>query len=565
MRKSALSFIRQLSVIGLTATLVSCAVPPPPVSEGHIQPEPAVTQKSIPKPLVWSSALPEPEPQAKDEVYTIVVTDVPVRELLFALAREANLNIDIHPGIDGNVTINAIDQTLPQILSRLASQVSLRYAIKGPNLEVSPDTPYYYNYKINYANISRDTTHSVSLSTQIASTGTAIDGGSTFGNNSTTEVNTTSFNHFWQSLTLGIIAILGDEAALGAAAGSDGNSLPVTTSVIPNPESGILTVSATQAQHRDIRKLIDRVQESSDRQVLVEATIVEVRLSQEFRAGVDWARIADGSKGITFRQDLIGDNFADLPSFLMNYTNPDSVIGSIAATVELLEQFGDAKILSSPKIMVLNNQNAVLKVVDNIVYFTIEIEDERNTEGVVIGRTFESDVHTVPVGLIMTVTPQISEGGKIIMNVRPTISRVIEFVNDPAVSIASANAIASTPIGGTAPEPVESPVPVVQVREFESMLRVNSGQTAVLGGLMQDTHDENSDGLPGSSKLGTLGNIFKYQQKEFNKTELVIFLRPTVIKKPTIEDDLSAFKPFLSLQLKNAEDVSEKPAKDPTQ
>lgn len=292
------------------------------------------------------------------------------------------------------------------------------------------------------------------------------------------------------------------------------------------------------------------MQESSDRQVLIEATLVEISLSQEFRAGVDWQRLqTSNGGGLEFQQNLIGDNFAGLPSFVLSYQNATSVLGDIMTTIELLEQFGDATILSSPKVMVLNNQNALLKVVDNVVYFTIEIEDERNTDGFLTSRTVESDIHTVPVGFVMTVTPQISDSGKITMNVRPTISRILEFVEDPAVSIASATAIASTPPGGTPPEPVVSEIPVVQVREFESMLRVNSGQTAVLGGLMQDTTDKSSDGLPGASNFGDFGNLFKYRQNEFNKTELVIFLRPTIINNPTIEDELSDFKHYLTFNV----------------
>jgi len=548
-QQKAHTFLQRTFLFAVATILVSCSSTPPPLSDGHLTPKPVASQKSIPKPLAWSRTLPEPKAQTRDETYTVVVSGVPADELLFALAREAGLNIDIHPGIEGNITINAIDQTLPQILDRLSSQISLRYSIKGKNLEITPDTPYFNNYKVDYANISRDTTHTVSLSTQIASTGAGIGEETTLGNNSTTAVNSISFHHFWQSLVMSVIAILGDEDSLASAAGSGGASttLPITANVIPNPESGLLTVQATQAQHREIRKLIDRVQESSDRQVLIEATVVEITLSQEFRAGVDWQRIVTGDGGgLGFEQSLIGNNFSALPFFTATYVNSDSVLGNIAATVTLLEEFGDVKILSSPKIMALNNQNAVLKVVDNIVYFTIEIDDERNENGIVIGRTFESDVHTVPVGFVMTVTPQISEGGKITMNVRPTVSRILEYVNDPAVDIASANAIASTPQGGTAPEPVESKIPVIQVREFESMLRINSGQTAVLGGLMQDSQDQGSEGLPGASRLGKLGNLFKYQEDEFSKSELVVFLRPTVIDNPSIEGDLSAFKPFLT-------------------
>lgn len=552
MQQKSHTFLKQISLLAITAILVSCSnirSPLPPSftsSDGHLKPKTGTTQKKpIPELLSWDRSL--PEPQANNETYTVVISDVPVNELLFSLAREAGLNVDMHPDIEGNITINAVDQTLPQILDRLSSQIPLRYTIKGNNLLVTPDSPYFHNYKVNYANIFRDTTHTVSLATQIASTGTSTDEGSTLsGNNSTTTVNTTSFHHFWKSLTMAVIAILGDEDTLTTKSDSGGATLPITTNVIPNPESGLLTVLATQAQHREIRKLIDHIQESSDRQVLIEATVVEVTLSHQFRAGVDWRRIANSDGGPSFRQEFIRNNFSTQPYFSATYTNADSFLGNISATLTLLEEFGDTKILSSPKIMALNNQNAVLKVVNNVVYFTTEIQEERNDTGVVTSRTLESEVHTVPVGFVMTVTPQVSEDGKVTMNVRPTVSRILEYVNDPAVDIASSSAIASATNSSNTPDPVISKIPVIQVREFESMLRVNSGQTAILGGLMQDSKSKNSDGLPGASKLGFIGNLFKFKDDQSTKNELVVFLRPTIIRNPSIESDLSAFKPFLT-------------------
>lgn len=538
--------VRFSSILLLISALMACANVPPPLSGGHLQsPPPApASVASIPPPVQWDSSLPEPQTPPQTDTYTVVVNDVPAAELLFALAQESGMNVDIHPHIEGNVTLHAIDQTMQQIVERLAAQVSLRYSMKGESLVVTPDTPYFQNYKINYANIARDTTHSVSLSTQIASTGTSLADNNQ-GNNSTTRVNTVSSHHLWESLILGVIAILGEAEALADAENSTDNALPVTPTVIPNPESGILTVLATQAQHQQIRRLIDNVQENSDRQVLIEATVVEVALSEEFRAGIDWRRVADGD-GFDFDQSLIGGNFAGLPFFTGTYNNVDSAVGNISATVSLLEKFGDVKILSSPKVMVLNNQNAILKVVDTIVYFTLDIDEERNEAGTLLSRSFESEVHTVPVGFVMTVTPQISASGKITMNVRPTVSRVLEFVEDPAVSIASANAIASTPAGGVAPEPVVSAIPVVQVREFESMLRVNTGQTAILGGLMQDIRNRDRDGLPGASRLGTAGELLQFRNTRVSKTELVVFLRPTIIENPDIESELSAFKPYLT-------------------
>jgi general secretion pathway protein D len=191
-----------------------------------------------------------------------------------------------------------------------------------------------------------------------------------------------------------------------------------------------------------------------------------------------------------------------------------------------LQQFGDVKVLSSPKIMALNNQTSVLKVVDNRIYFTIESETSQNQVNTIT--TFETEVHTVPVGFVMALIPSISEQGEVILNIRPTISRILRFVNDPNPGLQVDNAI-----------------PEIQVREMESMLRLNNGQIAVIGGLMQDVISKDSDAVPGISRIPVIGEAFRYRDNQITKTELVIFLRATVVKEPSLEGDLERLRPFL--------------------
>src|SRR5436190_20240945 len=158
--------------------VAGCGTQPIATTDRHIRADTAAPVASeIPKPVRPVPLPPPPQPQPKVERYSVVVNNVPIQELLFALARDARVNVDIHPGIEGTVTLNAIDQTLPQILSRLAKQVDLRFELDGPNLVVMPDTPYLRNYKVDYVNMARDTTETISLATQIASTGTSGVGG----------------------------------------------------------------------------------------------------------------------------------------------------------------------------------------------------------------------------------------------------------------------------------------------------------------------------------------------------------------------------------------------------
>lgn len=212
--------------------------------------------------------------------------------------------------------------------------------------------------------------------------------------------------------------------------------------------------------------------------------------------------------------------------------DPDALTG----TIKLLEQFGDLKVLSSPKVMALNNQTAMLKVVDNKVYFTLEVDIEAATDTSPRLITYTSTVHSVPIGFVMAVTPQVSEGEQVTLNVRPTISRIIGYVEDPSPALAEADVI--------------SLVPEVQVREVESILKVASGQIGVLGGLMQDTLDKNTDGIPGLSRIPWLGSLFSYRDDTATKTELIIFLRPVVIKQADVngDGDLRQFRKFLSPQ-----------------
>ena len=152
--------------------LAACGTQPVTPSAGHIKDEPRAAG-NIPKPVQQAALLPPPKPALKAETYSVVVNNVPVQELLFALARDARVNVDVHPGIEGNITLNALNQTLPQLLTRIAKQVDMRYELDGPNLVVMPDAPFLRNYKVDYLNMSREATSNVSIATQIATAGLA--------------------------------------------------------------------------------------------------------------------------------------------------------------------------------------------------------------------------------------------------------------------------------------------------------------------------------------------------------------------------------------------------------
>ena len=588
--------------VALVASLVLAACnsnPPLPPSAGHIRAEAAVpASRDIPAPVATTVSLARPKAAAKAESYSVSVRNIPVQDLLFALSRDAKLNVDVHPGISGIVTINAIDQTLQQILTRISKQVDMRWELDGPNLVVMPDSPFLRNYKVDYVNMSRDVSGTVSINTQIASTSTSATGGASTsggGNNSNTSVKSAAKNDFWQSLEKNLKDILREsdkilpegssetviersdqQATTGTGAqggqpsssrsGSQTTSLagspnPASlqqqgntvikrttfreaASIIVNPEAGVVVVRATSRQHEKVQEYLDLVLTSARRQVIIEATIAEVSLSDNYQQGINWQSLRTlrpGSPGAGFSaaQNPTGvpvpnpftassGSFATVSgtspgafAFLLNYVAPGL---GLSSTLSLLETFGKVRVLSSPKISVLNNQTAMLKVVDNVVYFLIKNDSTTTTTGTT--NNFTSTPQSVSVGLVMSVTPQISENGSILLNVRPTISSLKGAgKTDPTPGLAVANV-----------------VPEIQTREMESMLRLSDGEVAVMGGLMEDRINYNTNEIPGLGSVPIIGNFFSNRNDTTTKTELVIFLKPTIIRDPSINGDYRSFR-----------------------
>ena len=298
---------------------------------------------------------------------------------------------------------------------------------------------------------------------------------------------------------------------------------------------------------------------------MIEATIAEVQLSNQFQQGVNWSRMSLDGSGFAFQMQPQGTTplgtgavpgsgpggitFPSTPGStslpggangaaaqtqsigVLRYLNSTSPLGNIGAAVSLLQSFGKVKVLSSPKISVLNNQTAVLKVVDNKVYFTIGVQITPGTTTTAPLVTYTSTPNTVPVGFVMSVTAQIEESGNVTINVRPTISRIIGYVTDPNPALAQSN--------------VTSRIPEIQTRELESILKVNSGDIAVMGGLMQESIDDRQDGIPGASNMPFFGNLFKYRNDNNTKSELVIFLRPVVVRDASMEGDYRSLRDSL--------------------
>jgi len=322
--KKILPLLCIVFVLGFTSCAHKSKVEP---SKGHIDgqnalPNPigvtpdykSTTAKAaaIPKPITNTIYLPPPKPKAKEQTYSIVVYDTPVKEVLFAIARDSNLNVDIHPSIQGRVTINAVDQTLPAILERLSQQVDLTYKIQNNVLNVIPDQPVLRTYKVDYVNMSRDTFGSIGAATEITTTGRAAAAGAASGgaagsagglssNGSRTQVSSESKNHFWSTLIQNIRDLLAetDKEVIVTRIGTIGqpdrqNNLATVTgnatatinsssadtamakleeedrararseyktlfaaTVIANPEVGVVSIRASNRQHERFQDFLD--------------------------------------------------------------------------------------------------------------------------------------------------------------------------------------------------------------------------------------------------------------------------------------------------------------------
>jgi len=555
-----------VAIVLVPCVLAGCGQAPIKPAANHLRAEESGAAGAIPPPVQVTPMLPKPKPTARPETYSVVVNNVRVQELLFALARDAKLQIDIDPNLAGSVTLNAVDQTLAQLLTRIARQVDMRYELDGDTLVVMRDSPFLRSYKIDYLSAARNVKMQSTASTQFGTAQT----GTTGATGATSTIDVSAQNSLWDSVVQNVKDILRETdkiiPAPSAAAVSAAAAVPPpaaagaapqppiaapvvipqpstiyqeAASVIANRESGVLYVRATAKQHERVQEFLDQVLAGAKRQVLIEATVAEVQLRNEYQRGISWERVRN--PGLSFSQPPIQPTTSATPGF-----NPTPFFvgfvsggGSFSVTLKALEQFGDVRVLSSPKLSVLNNQTAILRVTRDIIYFTITPSTQPITfagggAGTnVVQASFTTTPNVAAEGYMMAVLPQVSAADQIVLNVRPTIRRRVDSVTDPnpALQVTASN-----------PNAVPNVIPVFETREFDSMLRLQSGQIGVLAGLMQDIAENTDTGIPGVRSIPIIGEILSSRSTLSRKSELVIFLRATVVQDPSLEGDFRALR-----------------------
>ncbi|GHU11504.1 type II and III secretion system protein [Alphaproteobacteria bacterium] len=430
-----------------------------------------------------------------------------MREVLTQMANLAGVNIFIAQDIEGSISFSAKNRPFLDILRDICSCSNLKYCIKGNSVKIEYDSPTLHTYSVPSLNIQRDAHSSMSIATDIFSENVSgfsetnnAQNGTSSNNGSSSFVSGTTKSDFWTELENTLKAIVGD---------MDGNYVTI------HRQTGLISACTTQEKHDEIQNYLNLLKEASETQVLIEAKILEVTLNDEYRSGINW-NIMRKEKSV-FQRSFGGDN---LFSAGINGNGIEIIAGFI-------ERFGSVKTLSSPRITVLNNHSAVFKVAKNEVVYIPEFQrqyggsklDAMNME------MLSGNLKTIPIGLVMTVQPSIDrKNNTVLLSLRPTISKISRTIDLPVNCFNITEKDSQQ--GSTKPQTQK--IPIVDVRELDSVLRLHSGQIAVMGGLMKEESKNDRYGLPGVEDT-PIDFISGSREKRTEVTELVIFLRATIL------------------------------------
>lgn len=513
------------------------------------EPDPAATQDLLMPPM-------EPEIEAPpEERFHVTVEDAPVREFLMSLVADTNVNMVVHPEVEQKITLELRNVTVEEVMEIVREVYGLEYRRTESGYIVRQPELQHRVYEVNYLDMNRRGSSRTRVSSgQATENPDALDDDSGSGRSrgqdaseprvrttwdeegrlvteqvqggrsqsdqgAGTIINTDSEANFWSGLQVAI------EGMLDSREGRN---------VMINPLSGVISVRAMPHEQRAIGELLAAIEGSVQRQVILEAKIVEVELRDGFRSGINWTALASyGNRTFGFGQvagrNIFEDNASALaenplnvrPGQEFNGFDSEAFGGSTALTanagdfnafIELLETQGVARVLSSPRVSTINNQKAVIKVGTD-EFFVTGITGRSATGAA--STTTSNTVQLTPFfsGIALDVTPQISRDGSVILHIHPTVSEVQDQIKSFTVS----------------GEEESLPLAFSSVRQSDSIVRARNGQVVVIGGLMRESSNQRRFGTPGLSRIPLLGQAFGSRNEETVKTELVILLRPIVI------------------------------------
>lgn len=442
----------------------------------------------------------------------------PVRSVLTIAAQKLGIAILIDKDIKTTIHYVAQDKPFIQIIDELTQALNLRFHTQGKFLKIEQDTPYPKIYSVHFLKFERESANSMSTSTNIfENNDIGAKNKESNKNGSDSEIKVKSSINFWDELENGLKFYLG--------------KAPFTI----HKQGGLISIIATEKQHRFVKEYLTQLQKVSNTQVLIEAKVIEVKLKQEFKTGIDWSYIngdnAIGSGNKKFK--IAGDDFQ-----LMDYKG-----SNFSFILNALEKFGSLRTVSSPRIVLLNNQTSMIKVAQNSIFFKIDYqtqylgllqqpkEGETNERYKILS---SSDIKSRPVGFIMPIQACIQKDtNKILLFVRPTVSREAGKINDPAIDF---NAKAARIDKDALPK---SEIPIIEVREMDSVLQLESGDIRILGGLMEIKSEDTSSGLLKPGALDVAKTAFGKQELKENVFELVILIKATILDNDNDEMDLA--------------------------
>lgn len=547
----------------------------------NITPAPKESKIELKEPPIpkMSDVLSAPRPPkiASQKTVTISVTDdIQLKDVFLELSRLADIDIEVDPRITGGVIFKAKDRPIGEVIERITELAGLRYSLDNGVIRIENDNPYIETYKANFLNLIRTNKSQIGVNTKLQNGGGTSGGGGAGGggqNGSETSIDSKSggTGDIWGTLEkeLGNIASSRTNSITSGGPAGNGGGAPAQnrpggpqggaqqggaggaagaapgandTFVSMNREAGVITVKATERNQRKIKEYLDRVKYYYSSQVLIEAKVVEVQLNDEFRSGIDWTLMGKNANGKGFSADagtLPNAGFTGFPGTDVtdgNILKLDFVRGDITAAVDLAQIFGSTRTLSSPRVLVMNNQQAIISFARNENYFTVQCTqtDPVLSNGDVSTPAkidVTSTLNTIPVGVILTLQAAVdNDQNEITMNVRPTLSRLTgKTTSDPATAICIANAKAQAGDNADDIPNIESLVPQVDIREMDSILRLKNNEVMVIGGMIEQQSKNNDTGVPWASDVPILGNAFKSVDKDSTAVQTVIFLKATIV------------------------------------
>jgi MSHA biogenesis protein MshL len=490
----------------------------------------AVSSALVPSITLGTSDLPAVTDKQR---FDIAVNNVPAVQFFMSLVEGTEYNMVVHPEVTGAITLNLSNVTIPDVLQAVRDVYGYEFVSTNYGFQVLPGRLQARIYQINYLNINRKggsrTLVSSGSLTLLESSGDSSGGsGSQSGRSresvpaGTTIITELPETSFWKELQTSIQAIVGSGEGRG---------------VVVNPQSGVVVVRALPTELREVEKYLSATQLIVQRQVILEAKILEVRLNDAYQTGINWNQLfTPGSDAI--RATNIGggsvlvneSGLSDIAGSRHNITNLTGQegalssafggvftlalrVGDFSAFIELLETQGKVQVLSSPRVATLNNQKAIIKVGTDEFFVTDVSSTNVSTGGTT---SVNPSVTLTPFfsGVALDVTPQISEDNNVTLHIHPSISDVVD--QQKTVTI------------GTVTQ--ELPLARSTVRETDSIVRARSGQVIVIGGLMQDIISDTDAGAPGAKNIPLLGHLFKHTKKSSKKSELIILLKPVVVE-----------------------------------